>query len=111
VADKPGESPSKAANPGSRPARCTAETDMETRPKFRVLQNRVLSFDVALGRVSLRLVNHSKDTTKFGKPVTSSVTVRIPTVTVAEARARAGRAGVSMTELLNTALARYLTQK
>jgi predicted DNA binding CopG/RHH family protein len=49
------------------------------------------------------------ETNRLGKPVTARVTVRIPASMVTETKARAGRAGLSVTEILNAALARYLT--
>jgi predicted DNA binding CopG/RHH family protein len=51
------------------------------------------------------------DTNRLGKPVTASVTARIPVLMVTQAKKRASRAGVSFSQILSTALARYLAQK
>lgn len=52
-----------------------------------------------------------KEVTKFGKPVTTSLSIRIPSPMAVEAKERASRAGVSLTQLMSTALAKYLDTK
>jgi hypothetical protein len=108
VTDRPGESAGRATSPGSQSVYRWRDANVAMRP------GALLSYATIacrFGPCSDCGVDQTKELTKFGKPVTTSVNVRIPAPMVTEAKERASRAGVSLTQLMSTALAKYLDTK